>query len=131
MIPCYYMIFNKTFKEKKMSFDEQDITLVGTKQKNRTWRVGIESTFNSVFDMVFHREHVIYTENPVELIKQDRNRTVRRRLPDIVDDTVTLPDGTTLSAMQVAIAIEMFSDKYTLEDIAAEEAAAAAKPSVQ
>ena len=46
----------------------------------------------------------------------ERSYMVQRQLSGIASDTVTLSDGTVLTAAQVAEALERFTDKYAQED---------------
>lgn len=84
----------------------------------RTWRTNIESAVGAPVTITAHREELLRTED-LTIIKRDQNAgVVTRALSAVAGETVTLDDGTELTAVQVALAVEAFLEKWDAEDIA-------------
>ncbi len=83
----------------------------------RTWRTTIESQTQQPVVITAHREELWHTADGT-LVRQDQSAgAVRRSLSDVVAETVTLTDGTVLSALQVAEAVERFLEQWDAEDL--------------
>ena len=83
----------------------------------RTWRTNIESQVNQPVVISAHREQLECSEDKT-IISQNQNAgVVSRSLMSVISETVTLHDGTELSALQVAEAVELFIEKWDAEDL--------------
>jgi hypothetical protein len=84
----------------------------------RTWRTNLESATQQPVVITAYREELWHTADGT-LVRQDQSAgAVRRSLSDVVAETVTLSDGTVLSAPQVAEAVECFLEQWDAEDLA-------------
>lgn len=84
----------------------------------RTWRTTIESAVGAPVTITAHREELLRTED-LTIVKRDQNAgVITRALGAVAGETVTLGDGTELTAVQVALAVEAFLEKWDAEDLA-------------
>jgi hypothetical protein len=105
----------------------EDVTIDETVEKrDRNWMIRIYSELERSGDVGIecHRE-VILVKDGVRYEtggqNGERRYTVMKLLSEIMTDTITLPaeaGGYTLSAGQIALALEMLSDKYAESSVA-------------
>jgi hypothetical protein len=85
---------------------------IGTvREIRRTTRIYIASPVNEPVVISANRETILCDETDT-LIAQKPSGSVTRNLPDVQSEEVTLPDGLVLSAAQVALAVELFIEKW-------------------
>lgn len=94
---------------------ELDVNQVITisKVKRRTWRVECFTEEGTDYEFVAHREVGYYDQNGV-LVKRERDRTVRRRVSQVLGEA---------DAMAMLASVRAMADRWEEEDIAAEAAA--------
>jgi hypothetical protein len=98
-----------------------DITIdASVEKRDRNWLIRIYSELERQGDVGIecHREVVLVKDGKRWDTSGDngeRNYVIEKKLSEIVNDTITLPPyagGITLTAGQIALALEMLSDKY-------------------
>jgi len=78
----------------------------------RTTRIDIQSTVNSPVVITAYRETLLCDDSN-EIISQKPGDAFTRTIPGVEAETITLPDGgPTLTAAQVALAVELFIEKW-------------------
>lgn len=99
----------------------EDVTIDETVEKrDRNWMIRIYSELerNGDVGIECHREVVLVKDGVrYETGGQngERKYVINKLLSEIMNDTITLPSeagGITLTAVQIALALEMLSDKY-------------------
>lgn len=104
--------------------NEETVTI---KAVTRTARVDIETAYNTVPTVRYHRETVSLIDG--EAVAKSPWTVVERSLSEVAKDTVTIGDKT-LSGAEMAAFIAAFGDRWHGEDIISEAAAAAPAPVV-
>ncbi len=87
------------------------------KPTERSWRINIETPRGQDYNITAFRETIGIEDGTNKVIYQKQDHSVSRYLTPIAAETVTLGNGTTLSAADVATALTLFIEKWRLEDL--------------
>jgi hypothetical protein len=99
-------------------------TVVGTRTLGtvrdirRSQSIRIDSRVNEPVFVRAIRETIVCDEADAIVGRSDAG-IVARTLTEVADESVTLPGGLILTGAQVALAVELFVEKWDAEDIAA------------
>lgn len=105
--------------------DKPDVVINKTlKSKDRNQEITMRSPVELMGDVevVVQRQVIVYDEpeegkpiEPIYIQGTSRSYVVNKKLSEIINETITLPveaGGITLTAGQIALAVEMLSDKF-------------------
>lgn len=87
--------------------------------QERTWRINIETPFNTVPTVTVYRELVKTDGN--NIISRDQNAAVSQRTADAVTEQKYTALGASVTGAQLAALISVAADTWRVEDIAAEK----------
>ena len=92
-------------------------TIGEVREIRRTSRIDISSTVNAPVVVTAYRE-VLLCDDDNNIISQKADASFTRTIPGVEAETITLPDsGPTLTAAQVAQAVELFCEKWDEEHL--------------
>ena len=86
-------------------------TIGEVREIRRTTQINIISTVNTPVVITTHREVILCDEDD-NIISQKPASAFTKTIPEVEDETITLSNGTTLSAKQVSEAVELFVEKW-------------------
>lgn len=87
------------------------ISIGNVREIRRTFRIDIQSPVNAPVVVTIFREVLLCDEDD-KIISQKTDSAFTRTIPGVENEIITLPNGTALTAEQVAAAIEMFCEKW-------------------
>src|SRR5688572_10907529 len=92
-------------------------SLGNVREIRRSWRINIEAPAGQPLVVSAHRE-VINCDDDNAIIGRSPAQDVVRVVSAVAAETVELPGGVVLTGAQVALAVELFVEKWEVEDIA-------------
>lgn len=93
-------------------------TVTATVSEERTYRAVIEASLTGPYNIAVYRETVLRDSGGTVLSRTNVPAVAVRIAADIVNETVTISNGSEISAGSIFDALPLFFDRWAAEDIA-------------
>ena len=94
-------------------------TVTATVLEERTYRAVIEASLTGPYNVAIYRETVLRAADGTVLSKENVPAVAVRIATNVVNEVVTLPGGSQITAGTIFAALPRFFDMWAAEDIAA------------